>query len=341
MTEINGVEVVCPHCETRFRISGNDHSRIITCDLKLKCSICLFVFTIYEVVFDVADSNLSSFSNLQEAEETDHFQEGYEEDDNCTECVHEDEEDEIRHDNHRSSLSKEDLVQYLEYTFSECSEYSINDSLAETTSDYYQNNNENHWEFLGRHLKEYEEFPSKDAIAVVETDGRLSKEEVCLKQAIEICDRYDWDEEGVQLLKDIFVAYNIPFTKPAIVKELESGLRYDELRLACELRMIWHQHPEFSMGSLPFLNNRDRSYAWALSENLNWHSALTIVRQFMSYPSPAEIERALICLFEGWTNSLALRKTFLMFIDYLLHRIEIGEINIDLFPYLETQEDLK
>ncbi|HNP63505.1 MAG TPA: hypothetical protein PKH39_06175 [Woeseiaceae bacterium] len=161
---------------------------------------------------------------------------------------------------------------------------------------------------------EFEEAPTRDDLDEVATTARVTREHRCTQQAIEVAQRFDWDDSGVLLLKEIFMQYSWNAAKAALIRQLERDVSQSELRLAHQLRILWSTTPEFSLsfGKYPHFV-------------LSWPLAVEIIRSYRGEPDLAEIEHFLWNARDQWYSTNHLRNSFPAFRDFVKARINVFE----------------
>jgi hypothetical protein len=170
------------------------------------------------------------------------------------------------------------------------------------------------WEQYVEDALEFEEAPTRDDLDEVATTARVTREQRCTQQAIEVAQRFDWDDSGVLLLKEIFLQYSWNAAKAALIRQLERDVSPTELRLAHKLRILWSTTPEFSLsfGKYPHFV-------------LSWPLAVEIIRSYRGEPDLAEIEHFLWNARDQWYSTNHLRNSFPAFRDFVKARISIFE----------------
>lgn len=159
-------------------------------------------------------------------------------------------------------------------------------------------------------LYEFEDEPERPELQqdLLESET-IARSERALQHAIDLGQRYNWDEDGIRLLAEIFTTYWWVSTKRSMQRELERGLEVEELRLAYGLREIWRKYQEFAL-----------SYQRFPYSSLSWPLALAIVRSYGSYPEVEEMEMFLIQLFLEWSDSRSLGRHYPSFYAYVSAR---------------------
>lgn len=167
------------------------------------------------------------------------------------------------------------------------------------------------WDVFDAYLHEIDEEPIDDEPEVeIQTEGRISRKDRAMQEAIKLGTRYGWDESGISLLAEVFDKYWWSKAKHSMEREIEAGLLPDELKLALVARDIWREYGEFS------INLDGHDYA-----ALSWPLALRIVRSFRSYPDSAEIEQFLYEAYMEWSTRCSLTRVYRSYFDYLVNRL--------------------
>ena len=152
---------------------------------------------------------------------------------------------------------------------------------------------------------EFDETPTREEIEEVRTNSKLTHGERALQEAIRIGMQYDWDADDIQLLAEVFRLHWWSASKRSMVRELESGMRPHELRLALVVREAWRNNPEFHV-------NLSQGWGWHgyAHPNLTWPVALAIARHYDFEPDPDEVGVMLHELHDQWRSSAALADEF-------------------------------
>ncbi len=167
------------------------------------------------------------------------------------------------------------------------------------------------WEYYFDDLSDFEVISTrKELKQTVQIVGGISRAERALQEAIALGSDYNWSPTDIQILSEIFEKYGWNATKTSIQRELQYGLRPEELILASSLRQIWEDHPEFSASS-----------KWR--GGLTWPHALRIVRFYTVLPNDDELEILLIETFEEWKRyNYAGRSSFQNFLYRFSYQLE-------------------
>jgi len=177
------------------------------------------------------------------------------------------------------------------------------------------------WDEFALNADDFDEAPTREDFAEVQTAGRLTRRQRAKQQAIKLGEEFDWDEEGIALLTEVFDRYWWSQAKESMRRELQAGMRPEELALALELRDIWAGHPEFAMDFSRLTENTLFSPTSAVYRNLSWPMALRLVRSTEGYPDVDCLEQFLCELFDEWyTHHTQLRrfKSFNLFLFFRL-----------------------
>lgn len=145
----------------------------------------------------------------------------------------------------------------------------------------------------------------------VETDGRIERSRHALEKAIDLCEDYNWDSEGIQILSEVFERYGWNATRVALEHQLRLGLTSSELRQAFVVREIWESYPEF--------NSASRRYN---SPYLSWPVALMIVRSYECLPGLEELEMFLTEAFTRWKWHSHSTHYYSDFLGYLIATVK-------------------
>ncbi|MDZ7753028.1 MAG: hypothetical protein U5S82_15555 [Gammaproteobacteria bacterium] len=153
-----------------------------------------------------------------------------------------------------------------------------------------------------------EEAPTREEVlAEVRTGGRLSRAERARQVAIKVGLRFDWDEEDIELLTEVFTLHWWSAARVAMERELTAGMTPAELWGALQCREIWRSRPAFAtdLGYRYSWLGQMTGTAWPIYRNLDWPTALALVRAFGGDIEPAEVATFLDDLYDRWYSENA------------------------------------
>jgi len=157
--------------------------------------------------------------------------------------------------------------------------------------------------------------------------------------AVELGDKYGCDKKGIKLLAEILEEYGWNASKKSLERELQNGMKPEDLEMASAIREIWKEYPEFSTAY--WGNHGDRSTSLSHRYlNLSWPAALAFVRCFESYPDPAEIEDLFLELYHRWIANLSFQPQSSSFYAYLRYHFGLVPGSLDIMPGLIFKEDM-
>lgn len=174
------------------------------------------------------------------------------------------------------------------------------------------------WEAIVVDADEFDEAPTREELAQVRSQGHVSREQRALQQAIELGQEFGWDQDGIEILAEVFVRHWWSAAKESMRRELRAGMQPEEPRLALEVRAVWAAHPEFATDfGRP---SRHDHRASAVYRVLSWPLALALVRSTRGYPDIDYLEHMLCELFDHWYTHTSLRRRIPVFNTYLYFR---------------------
>lgn len=190
------------------------------------------------------------------------------------------------------------------------------------------------WDLLDDTLSEFDEAPPS-GLSEVTTEGSISRRDRAFQEALQLGLEHNWDRRGIELLADVFEHYSWSTAKIAMRRELEAGLRPEELDLALAARRVWAMYPEFS-----------ESFRGVPHPVLTWPVALRLVRSFRQYPDVSEIETILVLAYDEWTAQFQVKRIYGCFLDYVRVRFPSPDQDFFVSPgatlgerYAEHEDD--
>jgi hypothetical protein len=188
------------------------------------------------------------------------------------------------------------------------------------------------WDEFAFDADDFDEAPTREELVAVQSEGHLTRLERARQQAVNLGLEFGWDEDGIDVLTEVFNRYWWSQCKESMRRELQAGLRPDELRLALDIREIWSNHAQFAMdfsrlNGLTLLETTSAVY-----RNLSWPLALALVRSTDGYPDVDYIERLLCDLFDEWYTHSHLRRRCKSFNLFLFFRLGLASQELQLWP---------
>jgi hypothetical protein len=195
------------------------------------------------------------------------------------------------------------------------------------------------WDELAFDADDFDEAPTREELVAVQSEGHLTRLERARQQAVNLGLEFGWDEDGIDVLTEVFNRYWWSQCKESMRRELRAGLRPDELRLALDIREIWSYHPQFAMdfGRLNGLTLLETTSA--VYRNLSWPLALALVRSTDGYPDVDYIEHLLCDLFDEWYTHSHLRRRCKSFNLFLFFRLGLASQELQLWPQWTFEPD--
>jgi hypothetical protein len=205
------------------------------------------------------------------------------------------------------------------------------------------------WDEFALDADDFDEAPTREELVAVQSEGRLTRSQRARQQAIDLGLEYDWDEDGVDVLTEVFTRYWWSQCKESMRRELQAGLRPNELQLALQLREIWSSHPEFAMDFGRLNGSTLLGTTSPVYRNLSWPMALALVRSTERYPDIDCLEQLLCDLFDEWYTHSHLRRRCKSFNLFLYFRLGLARQELRAWPQwtfepedmlgLETDDD--
>lgn len=176
------------------------------------------------------------------------------------------------------------------------------------------------WDVFAFDADEFEEAPTPEELAKVQSEGCLTRRQRARQEAIKLGLEFEWDEDGIAILTEVFDRHWWNSAKRSMRREMEAGLEPEELRLALEIREVWNSHPEFSTDFSGVDNNSWLQAASPVYRTLSWPLALALVRSNDAYADAECTEHRLCELFDEWYTHRTLRRRLQSFNTYLYFR---------------------
>ncbi len=176
------------------------------------------------------------------------------------------------------------------------------------------------WEAFAFDADEFEEAPTPEELVKVQSEGCLTRRQRARQEAIKLGLEFEWDEDGIAILTDVFDRHWWNSAKRSMRREMEAGLEPEELRLALEIREVWNSHPEFSTDFSGVDSNSWLNAASPVYRTLSWPLALALVRSGDAYADAECMEHRLCELFDEWYTHRTVRRRLQSFNTYLYFR---------------------
>lgn len=157
---------------------------------------------------------------------------------------------------------------------------------------------------------EFIEGPDEADLGDVDYLGGISREEKAFKVAWELGIQVGWEDEGIDLLKDIFSQNGWGQTRLAMEYLLiEQGVTCDELSLIREIKVYWESREDFAT-----VFSKRASYldfgTYPGRVIFSWRMGVKIVRMFPDLPDFSEIEQFLEEAYDHWISLRINKKCF-------------------------------
>jgi len=204
----------------------------------------------------------------------------------------------------------------------------------------FSRSEEYNWRESENEPDDFDEQISREEFTHVDID-RITRNERAFQLAVELGDKYDCSKKGIKLLAKILEEYGWSATKKSLERELQNGMKPEDLEMASAIREIWKEYPEFSTALSYWGNHGDRSTPLSHRYlNLSWPAALAFVRCFDSYPDPAEIKDLFLELYHRWIANLSFQPPSSSFYAYLRYHFGLVPGSLDIMPGLIFKEDM-
>lgn len=188
-------------------------------------------------------------------------------------------------------------------------------------------------------IDEYNEF-NKNEIAKT---GKINRHERAMQIAVEVIQKYDWGEENLYLLQQVFYENGWIMARKSIERELSKGLMPDELELAMYIRELWTENEQYWISFLHIKSNISGQSARAAYKNMSWSESLRIIRSFSYSPSKEEVQYFIEEIYDDWYCSTRLQKSFKIFIRYLKYRtgsVRGTLLGNEVFSFIYSHDDI-
>jgi hypothetical protein len=221
--------------------------------------------------------------------------------------------------------------------------YSIDAIESDNIFEFYEEDTDKifSWDDLDDfdEIDEYNEF-NKNKIAKT---GKINRHERAKQIAIEVIQKYDWGEENLYLLQQVFYENGWIMARKSIERELSKGLMPDELKLAMYIRELWTENEQYWISFLHIKSNISGQSARAAYKNMSWSESLRIIRSFSYSPSKEEIQYFIEEIYDDWYCSTRLQKSFKIFIRYLKYRtgsVRGTLLGNEVFSFIYSHDDI-
>lgn len=195
------------------------------------------------------------------------------------------------------------------------------------------------WEEFALDADDFDEAPTREDLTEVQSVGRLTRWQRARQHAINLGQEFDWDEDGIAVLTEVFDRYWWSQAKKSMRRELQAGMRPEELILALRLREVWSDHPEFAMDFSRLNGHTKLETTRAVYRNLSWPMALALVRSTEGYPDVDVLEHFLWELFDEWYTHRSLRRRLKSFNLFLYVRFGMAKRELKEWPQWTFEPD--
>ena len=188
-----------------------------------------------------------------------------------------------------------------------------------------------HWKSFEFEPDEFEDNLNINEFEDVLVDTDITREHRAYQLAMDAVESHGWSKNEVKLLAQIFEQFGWTFTRQSIIAELETGMSFDEFKLAVEIREIWKANPEFSIGFSLYKSHGDYSSCLhSIYVNVNWSFCMKIIRSFNSLPDPAEIDQHFLRLYTEWEQYQSKQQRYFSFYSFILTLLDQENISFDM-----------
>jgi len=181
----------------------------------------------------------------------------------------------------------------------------------------------------------------------VESHGKISREERAWQIAHSLGTTFDWDDQGIALLQEIFFERGWQQARVAMESLMRDGMTSEQLMYAKELKESWDLRTELTIAF--YYTRADRStYCYSGEKVLSWRVAIEIIKSLDGCNDFDEIEQFVEEAFDAWYSNGRLRHDYRSFLQYLRsvaeHRECLSSNLLDLEPdeeiYMDTNDYL-
>lgn len=169
-------------------------------------------------------------------------------------------------------------------------------------------------------LGEFDELAHSDTEEEIQKNGKISREDRARQIAVDVLDKYGWDNKYLILLQQVFVENGWSAARVAIEREIDNNLQPEELALARKIRLFWSQNEQYWITFHKIKSNAPFQQAEAAYNNMSWLEALRIIRCFPTYPDIEEIYMYIDETYDYWYNNIGLHSRFKAFLKFLRYR---------------------
>ena len=154
---------------------------------------------------------------------------------------------------------------------------------------------------------------------LVPTDGRVGRAQRAYQEAAKLATKYGWDEDGVQVMTEVFKRYFWSRAKTAMVTQLEAGMTPGQLRVALLARDVWAQSSEYHVSSS---SSEFDLYVYPV---MSWSMAVALGDALGDDASEDDVLGFLDELLDEWRSSLGLLREFSSFYNYVRSYFDLYE----------------
>lgn len=172
----------------------------------------------------------------------------------------------------------------------------------------------------------------------VDIDSPVERGDRAWQVAYALGSQFDWDEEGVSLLQDVFTERGWQQAKVAMEYLLQNEMTPEQLLFARQLKDLWVERTDLMIAF--YRTRRDSSdYCYLGEQILSWRAAIEIVRRFDGCCGFEEIELFVDDALDSWYDNRRMRASYRTFLQYLRSLAgEQGHFSTPLFDFEERDE---
>jgi hypothetical protein len=153
----------------------------------------------------------------------------------------------------------------------------------------------------------------------VPTDGLVGRDERAYQEAAKLATKYGWDEDGVQVMTEVFKRYFWSKAKTAMIAQLEAGMTPGQLRVALLARDVWAQSSEYHVSSS---STEFDLYVYPV---MSWSMAVALGHELGDDAGEDDVLGFLDELLDEWRSSLGLLREFSSFYNYVRSYFDLYE----------------
>lgn len=153
----------------------------------------------------------------------------------------------------------------------------------------------------------------------IETNSDVGRAQRAYQEAVKLATNYGWDEDGVQVMAEVFTRYFWSRAKTAMVTQLEAGMTPGQLRVALLARDVWAQSSEYHVSSS---SSEFDLYVYPV---MSWSMAVALGDALGDDASEDDVLGFLDELLDEWRSSLGLLREFSSFYNYVRSYFDLYE----------------